>query len=516
MGGRQRLTAEIFADRGRQKHGDRYNYSRVDYVDNSTKVTIICKTHGEFLQSPAKHMSGQGCRCCGDQVRGVSRSGTTEKFIERARQKHGDLYDYSAVRYIDSDTKVEIICRDHGSFWQVSYVHLAGAGCRKCSTAKNSAARNFTNEQFIEKSRSVHGDKYDYSLVSYVNNSTNVKIICPDHGEFLQNPNGHMRGGGCSKCAANNTRIRCSSNTDEFISKSISKHGDKYDYSKVVYTNNYTPVIIGCPTHGEFNQNPQNHLIGQGCAECGKDTAAKKRNMGATGFVNRARLIHGDLYDYTGVKYVRNDVPVEISCRYHGTFHQTPANHLKTQGCPSCGKLTAAESRRFLTKDIWLERFRSVHGDRYDYSRVGEIKSGKHKVKVVCREHGMFMQAADNHYSGKGCPICLGSGYSNDLPGTLYYVRFDLSGLTLWKVGITNRSVKLRFSGFKTKPVLLWQRRWEDGNIAAREEKRILKGGLYDQYRYKGEAIIKSGYTECFTIDIMQLGNTTRVEASVV
>jgi hypothetical protein len=512
MGGRPRLTTADFIERARAKHGDLYDYSLVEYVDNSTKVKIICETHGEFLQSPAKHMSGQGCCKCGDRTRGLNRKVTTEDFIERARQKHGDRYDYSSVRYIDAGTEVEIICRDHGSFWQVPYVHLPGAGCRKCSTAKNSAARKFTTEQFIKKSRSVHGNKYDYSLVIYLNNSTKVRINCPDHGEFLQNPNAHMRGGGCSNCAADKTRTRCSSNTDEFISKAIDIHGDKYDYSNVVYINNNTSVIIRCSNHGEFNQTPQNHLIGQGCARCGKDISAKKRNMGTTGFVDRARLIHGDLYDYTGVKYVRNDVPVEMACRKHGKFYQTPANHLNAQGCPTCGILKRSDSKR-IDLDIWLDRFRSVHGDRYDYTNITVVKSGQHKLPIICRSHGTFLQNSANHYNGKGCPICGGSGYSTDLPGILYFVRFDLPGSTLWKIGITNRSVKTRFAGFKVKPIIIWQRQWDDGRIAAREERRILRGGLYDDYRYTGEPLLESGNTECFTIDIMQLGNTTRVES---
>jgi len=119
---------------------------------------------------------------------------TTEEFIEMAKSIHGDRYDYSLVEYKNNKTKVKIICPVHGVFEQKPIHHLRGHGCHECGD------KRLTTKQFIEKVKSIHKDKYDYSLVEYKNNKTKVKIICPVHGPFEQRPNDHLRGRGCFKC----------------------------------------------------------------------------------------------------------------------------------------------------------------------------------------------------------------------------------------------------------------------------------------------------------------------------
>tara|TARA_B100000900_G_scaffold143546_1_gene121701 strand:+ start:40 stop:747 length:708 start_codon:yes stop_codon:yes gene_type:complete len=123
---------------------------------------------------------------------------TTEQFIEKAREVHGDKFDYSLTKYIGRHYKLKIICPEHGEFERVAGAHLRGVtGCGKCSLYK----RTKTAEQFIEKAREVHGDKYDYSMVEYIRTSTKVKIICPQHGEFEQIPKNHLQGAGCNDCS---------------------------------------------------------------------------------------------------------------------------------------------------------------------------------------------------------------------------------------------------------------------------------------------------------------------------
>jgi rubrerythrin len=121
----------------------------------------------------------------------------------------------------------------------------------------------FTKDDFIRSARKVHGDKYDYSKVVYKNNKTDVCIICPIHGEFYQTPNSHLKGRGCPICGGTKKSTK-----EDFIIKAKQVHGDKYDYSKVVYVNNQIKVCIICPIHGEFYQTPKNHLSGQGCPKC--------------------------------------------------------------------------------------------------------------------------------------------------------------------------------------------------------------------------------------------------------
>ncbi len=252
-GGRKKLTTEEFLERAKKVHGDKYDYSKVMYINNSTKVTIDCPIHGEFEQTPTSHLSGTGCAKCSRKKK-IS----TEEFIEKAKKIHRDKYDYSKAKYVNATTKVTIVCPIHGEFEQIPYSHLSGQGCPVCGGSKR-----LSTEEFIEKAKKVHGDKYDYSKVNYVNSSTKVTIICPVHGEFEQNPTSHLKGCGCAKCAE-----REKLTTEEFIERAKKVHGDKYDYSKVKYVNSYTKVTIGCPFHGEFEQNPLNHLKGVGCPIC--------------------------------------------------------------------------------------------------------------------------------------------------------------------------------------------------------------------------------------------------------
>ena len=124
--------------------------------------------------------------------------------------------------------------------------------------------KKLSTEEWIQKAKKVHGDKYDYSKVKYYNAHTKVCIICPIHGEFWQTPASHLMGNACPKCGGK-TKL----NTDKFIHRAKEIHGDKYDYSKVEYINATTKVCIICPIHGEFWQTPAKHLSGKGCKKCG-------------------------------------------------------------------------------------------------------------------------------------------------------------------------------------------------------------------------------------------------------
>lgn len=200
--------------------------------------------------------------------------------------------------------------------------------------------KKITTEDFIKMSCTIHGDRYDYSKVVYKKSRENVVIICKEHGEFLRTPNDHLNGTGCNRCgyARRNVKLiqQCS---ETFISRSMSKHGNRYDYTKVVYTNAGTRVKILCPEHGEFEQTPDAHLAGQGCPECGRKRGGESRFKTAKEtIIRRFREIHGDTYEYDKVQYVGSDFNVTITCKDHGDFEQTPSNHLGGKGCSKCGQ----------------------------------------------------------------------------------------------------------------------------------------------------------------------------------
>lgn len=193
----RRLTKEEFVEKAVSIHGNRYDYSLVEYQTARKHVKIICPEHGPFLQTPDGHLSGKNCRKCGMKGTVKRHTSTTEKFIGKAREVHGDRYDYSRVRYERNHIKVEIICPVHGVFLQAPAGHLAGKGCRGCNST---GPAHRTTDQFIEAARSVHGDKYEYGRASYKTARDKVWITCDKHGDFLQTPLDHVAGCGCPKC----------------------------------------------------------------------------------------------------------------------------------------------------------------------------------------------------------------------------------------------------------------------------------------------------------------------------
>lgn len=184
-----------------------------------------------------------------------------EEFIERAKKVHGDKYDYSETNFVNWRTKVKIICPKHGEFWNTAGNHINNKqGCYQCFLKR----RTYTAEQFIEKAEVVHNDKYDYSETNYINSQTKVKIMCPEHGEFWQKPNNHLMGEGCPYCSGN---VKLT--PENFIEKAKTVHGNKYDYSRITYiSGNKVKLDIVCPIHGIFKQTANGHLHGYGCPHC--------------------------------------------------------------------------------------------------------------------------------------------------------------------------------------------------------------------------------------------------------
>lgn len=193
---------------------------------------------------------------------------TLEEWIEKANKIHNNEYDYSKVVYENARSKVKIICKKHGEFEQIANNHIQGAKCHKCAIESSIKLQSKTTEQFINEAKSVHGDKYDYSKVNYINNKEKVEIICKKHGIFKQSPISHLSGSGCPLCAFNLKTDNHRLTTEKFVKRAKNVHGDEFDYSNVEYVNNSTNVKIICKIHGEFEQTPSNHLIGHGCPIC--------------------------------------------------------------------------------------------------------------------------------------------------------------------------------------------------------------------------------------------------------
>ena len=194
----RKKTIKEFIEKANFVHGDKYDYSKTEYINDSTRVCIICPKHGEFWKTPSNHLhktKPQGCPFCTREMLSFKFKKSNDEFIKEAIAKHGNKYNYSKVEYINGDTDVCIICPEHGEFWQGAYLHLSGCGCSKCS-------KNYqkTTDEWISEAVKMHGNKYDYSKSVYTKSSNDICIVCPEHGVFWQNAKHHICGGGCSKC----------------------------------------------------------------------------------------------------------------------------------------------------------------------------------------------------------------------------------------------------------------------------------------------------------------------------
>lgn len=193
--------------------------------------------------------------------------------------------------------------------------------------------RKLTTDEFIKRARLIHGNKFDYSKVEYINTMTKILIKCNIcNNEFWQRPSAHLQSQGCPNCSIKKKY----SNSTEFIKKAKKVHGDKYNYSGVKYNGNRVKICIKCTKHGLFYQSPHEHLSGCGCPKCGLERRIGLQTYTQEDFIKKANQVHSNIYDYNLVKYIGNKKKVIIVCNKHGKFLQTPADHLQGVGCPKC------------------------------------------------------------------------------------------------------------------------------------------------------------------------------------
>jgi hypothetical protein len=248
--------------------------------------------------------------------------------IEKARAVHGDKYDYSKTVYKGYNTYVEIICPDHGPFFQIPRKHLGGRGCIKCRDAR--ARGSFRKDE----AHQIHGNRYDYSRVTYVNVDTKVEIVCPEHGAFWQTPYHHINvKKGCARCGGIKSGDSTRLTTKEFITNARAVHGNFYDYSRCRYVNAKSSVEIVCDTHGAFHQTPTNHVSGRlGCPKCGSNVS-KAGNVWLDSF-NNPRMIREHTHFIAGKRFKLDgyDPTTNTVYEYFGYFwhgHPDHTDHAK-------------------------------------------------------------------------------------------------------------------------------------------------------------------------------------------
>lgn len=273
-------------------------------------------------------------------------------------------------------------------------------------------------------------------------------------------------------------------------------HNNKYTYTNAVFKGVDYKITATCPMHGDWEILPTNHLAGNGCLKCHKESLPKTKEQ----FIADAKKMHGNKFDYSEINYKTTHNKIKLTCNTCGySFNQNAKSHITGIGCPSC-----SQNQRYTTKE-YIEKAKKVHNNYYSYEKA-EYTTAHKSIKIMCPIHGEFTQQASTHLHGAGCFDCKPGGFDKTKPGRLYYIQVDINGIPHYKIGITNGTVKSRFKSLldRNRITIIKQKLYENGQDAINWEKFFKN--RYKKYQYKGpKFFMNSGETEVFTVDILAL-----------
>lgn len=334
-------TQTQFIEDVNKVHGDFFDYSLVNYINNTTKIQIICKKHNNtFTQFPSGHLSGaNGCEHCLSGIMSKANTRSYEYYTSRIKALNFPLY---SVLEVNGGDNIVMSCKKHGTF-TTTFTALKSCkehSCPICKKEGNVPGVKKDTESFIKIAKEKHGDRYDYSKVNYMTLDIPVEIICKHHGSTIQTPNNHLNSKtGCNLCT-NELKSKSRTKTHEqFIKEAIEKYGDFYDYSKSMYKKSNKKITIICHIHGSFQKKPKDFLYGQGCPKCGNARAGEFNRKSKEQFIVDSILKHGDKYTYEKTDYTDSREDVVLNCKTHGYFRIEADNHLQGRGCLKCARL---------------------------------------------------------------------------------------------------------------------------------------------------------------------------------
>lgn len=402
-----RLTQKESEKRIRNIHGDKIDLSKFKFTTQKTKSTFICNvdpSHGEWTAQPREvsRTDGKatGCPKCG-KVKFVKPISKWEEVEQKILDKHGDVFDFVFDTYKGVGKKMEVICTIHNHKWKPRPIDLVnGQGCPKCRYVKSSKKRVLKVPEFIKRSKDTHGDKYDYSKVHQFKRQRNetVVIICPNHGEFKQNPYDHYSGSGCPKCWENIRSEVLTIPWEEVLKSFRETHGEKYSYNSEDYENSSSKLRINCPKHGEFLQDVNSHKHGQGCPKCGRERISEFLTTTWEEVLNSFREIHKDEYEYIKETYSLLETPMEMICSKHGKFKQTPKNHRRGSGCPICKSSRGEKEIEFFMRDLGVEY---VHQKKFpEFSNYYRFDFYVPSINTIIEYNGLQHYEPVEHFGG--------------------------------------------------------------------------------------------------------------------
>jgi hypothetical protein len=314
----------------------------------TARIVLKCLIHHNEFDVGYGHFRHHNTIAFCPECAKMTRVLDTESFIRKAKELYGDKYDYSNSVYTTSETCIEIFCNTHKiSFYKTPNHFLRitrGSGCPKCSSEGYTEKQILGNEEFIRRAKLVHGDKYDYSQVDYRRNVKKVKIFCKTHNEyFFQTPHGHMRGLGCRKCGIIKlvANMKTVLTFNDFVERVNKIHEGRYTYSEETYINTKQKTTITCKIHGDFQQTPAAHMVGQGCRKC-VDSVFSKGEKRIYKYLKENDITFSQQYKDSNCKYIRHlkfDFCIHVDNKiglieYNGSQHYRATEFFDKSGTP--------------------------------------------------------------------------------------------------------------------------------------------------------------------------------------
>ena len=488
-------SLKTFIGKAIKKHGNKYDYSKVEYVNSQTKVCIICPEHGEFWQTPSAHVRGNACPTCSRKKQG-KHSVTTENIIERFNICHENKYSYNKTIYKDADTKICVTCPVHGDFYILPFNHLNGQGCPKCK------GRNLTQDDVIAKFKETHKDKYDYSKVIFSKMKEKVCIICPEHGEFWQTPQKHINGQGCPKCGIKKRSENSVLDNETFIKRANIIHNNKYYYDLLYFKNLHSKIKINCPKHGYFEQIAYDHLQGHGCPACGQQISNAENKI--TEYLKELGLsietrVRNIIYPYELDIYIPSKyIAIEYNgLRWHSEqFKEDKNYHIrKTELCEKQGIRLI-----HIFEDEWIEHSEKVKSKLrqiFGYNK-GLLKVSARKCTIQPIDNTLSCDfLGKNHIQGfSKSSIYLGCFYNNELVGVMSFKR-EQKDSDKWELTRFATDINKHCVGVGGKLFKYFIRNYNPSEVKSFADRRWTldkNNNLYTKLGFKLDSILKPDY----------------------
>jgi len=493
---KRRMGLLGFIEKARATHGDKYRYPAQPYLNSYTKLTIECQKHGGFLQTPGNHLSGGGCPACFEESRGEALRSNLVGFITKAKAVHGPAYTYPEQGYVNSKSKLKIVCPAHGEFVQTANAHLAGQGCKECADE----SRRFSWEIFLERAKRVHGGSYVYQKQDFVHFGQKVAITCPAHGEFVQTASAHLAGNGCKRCHLAGMVL----SVPAFEERARRVHGDRYEYPEQAYKGQKQGIVVTCPIHGSFKVRGNNHLQGSGCPKCSKATSAGERAVREFVESLGLQVNKGRNSALPGMGGAELDMVIHskrVAVEYNGVYWHSSAVGKKKEYHLSKTKLVESLGYRLIHifEDEWKEKQEIVklrltsilapHLLKTVYARKCEVR------EINWLQAKPFLDK--HHLQGSGRPgaALIGLTHADDLLAVATFGRPRYSKLHDWE--LLRFASQGRVIGGAGRLLAFFAKNFagRGDNLISYADRRWSQGGLYEATGFTFAGYSAPGYS---------------------